>query len=141
MGHSTDISGEYKEIFDTVIEVIGLCSYMDTQDLTISIPFSLYWLSSGFENGYEHVLENREIVINATSKSDGDIVRNLGFLRIVLVEDRRDILEMKEKLKVRDISLFKQDEKILYLDYRIARKILIDLISYLAPASLNLITK
>ncbi len=128
-----------KQVFQAMKLMIGLEQGFDTEELTIEIPQKLYYLSPAPENGYEHELEGHEIIIKATPRVASPI--GLRTLRIVLTEEKSNINEVIEKLICRAIEDFPQEEKVLFVDYRIIRGIVFDLITYLEPISLNLTTK
>lgn len=133
------LSKTEKKIFNVIIKLLGFREGDDTEKLTITIPQLLYFLSSAPENGHEHLLENEEIIIHATPRNR--MPEGLGFLKIKLSEEISNLDQLLNVIKQKDISDIRRDEKVLYADYRIIRRVLLSLVLYLEPVSLNFITK
>ncbi|MFA6195364.1 MAG: hypothetical protein WC656_01815 [Sulfurimonas sp.] len=119
-----------------ILEIIqNYTGTRELNDLKIEIPARLFNLSEGLENGYEHILEDKQVVVNAIGYDDRDRDNYTLFIMIKEDEDTsKELLSKKDKWPI-DKEIFLQ------LSYQKARKLILDMIEEGASHTVNLITK
>ncbi|MFA6137403.1 MAG: hypothetical protein WC667_04880 [Sulfurimonas sp.] len=119
-----------------ILEIIQ--NYTGTReliDLRIEVPARLFNLSEGLENGYEDILEDEKVVVNAIGYDDRD--RDNYTLFITIKEDE----DTSKELLLLEAKLLIDKEIFLQLSYQKARKLILDMIVEGAAHSVNLITE
>lgn len=121
------------------VGILELGSEVDTDELSIQIPPRLYALSSCPNNGYEDLLEGQKIIIKAKP-----ILKEKKVSLIIVISQEQNntdaVLKLLKEKGSRPRNLSNND-KILHLNYLLARELLFELVHYLQPFFLNLITK
>lgn len=122
-----------------ISHLLGVKSQIDTDALHIEIPERLYFLSSAKDNGYENLVEGETIEIRTKLRHASPGV--WSSVRIIISEESEDLAVIKKKLFRAGSDKITDNDRTLRLDYRLIREVLLDLVGYLGPMSLNLITK
>ncbi len=124
--------------YTTVIKKIkSLITVIEPITLDIKVPEMLFYFSEKLDNGYEKNLENKIITIDIK----GSDYRDKQSLRFRIKENfsKENLLKLSNDSEIPDYEYFKNLS--VELNYQVARKATLDLISFIEPHSVNLITK
>lgn len=119
--------------------------------LTIEVPFMFFALPESYGNGKEKILQGKTVKIISQSYNPDQIHEPNGVystLNITLLEEKNNSKEIWDSIKKDDFyNHYYQNGEIInnhavniILDYRIARKLIMQLFDYVF-VSINLITK
>ena len=96
------------------------------------IPHSLFYYAEGLENGNEYKLEDKELIIEFTGEDERE-----DFTLNIMINEKATINE----IFFFDLEVAPKKDIFIKLPYQQARKLLLDMIIYGEPYSVNLITK